>query len=397
MEVESPWDTIERFRSLFIDGIDYWEPEVWQALDRIVNSEGVAGEFPFVLNRSCYIPINHWQNQPQLRDAIPELVGLFETAPVGTPPSPTAKRLRELVREFTRTEQYRVLRDIAREREKKSQKRSNPDGRPLGSFIRRYPYLYEHRWLTDNDSRQRRQQVQAMREKQQQKFDRDLSQYILTRQSPAAPKRRELLAPNPTLLSDSQLDFAIDHFTSPVDGVRQYRELARQFTTYTRQTRSYRTFKDELYEYLMTSVDRINPKYARGQFNQRLYQHLQSTLPQNDRQKLNEDLWQKTCRKLLDFLVVEHASQPNHYVFLDLSANLGIAPTIGILMKIVLCCRQVKSYLEQRFAILFDRYETSAKSSITWLVESLENINVAFSLLFRHSHSFAFSANSSNI
>ncbi|MBE9040400.1 hypothetical protein IQ235_06305 [Oscillatoriales cyanobacterium LEGE 11467] len=352
-----------------------------------MTSEQADRDFPFVLNRSCYIPINRWQNQPQLRDAIPELVSLFETTIADDSSSAATQHLRALVRDFTQTEQYRVLRDIAREIEQKSHRRFHCETKPLGSLIRRYPYLYEHRWLDRNAPGEQMQQIRSMRERKQQQFDLDLSQYVLTRRSRGRERVREHLTRNPTLLSDSQLNFAIDHFTSKIDGVNTYRDLARQFRSYTRQTRSYRTFKDELYEYLMTSVDRINPKYARGQFNQRLYQHLQNTLPQNDRQKLNEDLWHKTCRKLLDFLVVEHSRQPDHYVFLDLSANLGSAPTIGILLKIVLCCDRVKSYLEQRFAILFDRYEDAAKNSITWLVDSLENLNVAFSLHFRHSHS----------
>ena len=383
VEEEPTWATIERFRSLFIDGTGYWEPEIGKAIEQLVMSEGASRDFPFVLNRSCYIPINRWQNQPQLRDAIPELVGLFDLRSEGDFSGIATQRLRQLVLEFTQTDRYRVLLEISREIERKSQRRSQCETKPLGSLIRRYPYLYEHCWLDRNNPGKRMQQVRSMRDRHQQQFDLDLSQYILTRRAPNTQHVRERLTRNPTLLSDAQLDFAIDHFTSTIDGVHTYRDLARQFRSYTRQTRSYRTFKDELYEYLMTSVDRINPRYARGQFNQRLYQYLQNTLPQNDRQKLNEDLWHKTCRKLLDFLVVEHARQPNHYVFLDLSANLGSAPTVGILLKIVLCCTQVKSYLEQRFAVLFDRYEDTAKNSINWLVDSLENLNVAFSLHFR--------------
>ena len=123
----------------------------------------------------------------------------------------------------------------------------------------------------------------------------------------------------------------------------------------------------------------MNPKYTNGQFGQRLYQQLQNTLPQNDSQKLSDVLLLGTSRKLLNFLIVESAQQPTHYIFGDLTGNLGITPTIGLLLKIVLLCKQVRSYLEQRFAILFNHYEACAKDKVYWLVESLENLNVAFS------------------
>jgi hypothetical protein len=89
-----------------------------------------------------------------------------------------------------------------------------------------------------------------------------------------------------------------------------------------------------------------------------------------------------TCRKLLNFLVVESSQQPNHYIFCNLTANFGITPTIGLLLKIALICRQVKPYLEKRFSILFNHYEAYTKDKVEWLVESLENLNIAFSSNF---------------
>jgi hypothetical protein len=89
-----------------------------------------------------------------------------------------------------------------------------------------------------------------------------------------------------------------------------------------------------------------------------------------------------TCRKLLNFLVVENAQCPNHAVFVDLTGNLGITTTISLLLKIVLICRKVKPYLEKQFSVLFKHYETCARDSVTWLIDSLENLNVAFSINF---------------
>jgi hypothetical protein len=80
--------------------------------------------------------------------------------------------------------------------------------------------------------------------------------------------------------------------------------------------------------------------------------------------------------------VVENAQCPNHAVFVDLTGNLGITTTISLLLKIVLICRKVKPYLEKQFAVLFKHYETSSQDSVTWLIDSLESLNVAFSINF---------------
>ncbi|MGB3560908.1 MAG: hypothetical protein WBA24_20400, partial [Geitlerinemataceae cyanobacterium] len=68
-----------------------------------------------------------------------------------------------------------------------------------------------------------------------------------------------------------------------------------------------------------------------------------------------------------------------------LHSNLQSIPTIGLLLKIILLCRQLKSYLAQRFAILFNHHAATSKNSLGWLVDSLEHLNVAFSLNFGQS------------
>jgi hypothetical protein len=372
VQVESPNILIERFHQLFIEGIGYSNPQVWLALEKIVFSDFAEREFKFILNRSCYILINKWLNQPKLQGAIPRLIGLFESAPTGLARARTTQRLRDLVAGFTQSEQYRALRQLAQVLSHKSEEKSNPEAKPLVTLIPRYPCLYEHCLLTNDSTDEQRQQVRLMRDKAQGKFEVNLSKYITYQQLP----RHSQSGRNPTLLSNDQLNFAIKQFTGKVDGSNTYRDLAEQFRTYSRWTPSYRTFKKEFYDYLTASID---PKYSSGQFSQRLYQQLENTLPQNDSQKLSDVLLLGTCRKLLNFLVVESPEQPTHYIFGDLTSNLGITPTVGVLLKIVLLCNQVRSYLEQRFAILFNHYEACAKNKVNWLVESLENLNVAFS------------------
>ena len=187
------------------------------------------------------------------------------------------------------------------------------------------------------------------------------------------------LAKNPTLLSQPALDFALKQFAGRVNGSYTHRDLARQFLTYNDRTRYYGDFKEELYEYLTAAID---VDYGKHQFNRQLYDQLQRILPESDSQQLNEFLLLRTCSKLLNFLVVESPQHPQHYVFLDLANNLGATRTIALLLKIVLLCYKVRPHLNKRFSILFNHYRADTRDEVFWLVESLENLNVACSIHF---------------
>lgn len=387
VQEESPSKLIERFRDLFMDGSGYGDPKVWLALEKIVTSKRSEQEFRFILNRCCHILINRWQLQPHLQASIPELVQLFESPPsLGLVRSRGARRLRELLKLFMETEQYLTLRRLA---QVVSQGSENYSGsRELGSLIRRYPYLYEHCLLSEDSSYEHQQTVRQIQSRIQHRFEVDLSQYVtyqvrrsqLSRRMSSSEAER-LIKPvqNPTLLSDRELGAALKQYYGKVEGSQSYRDLSQSFLTHTKQTPSYRAFKWDLYEYLTASID---PEYGKRQFNERLYTHLKNTLPHSDTQRPSEFLIVRTCSQLLNFLVVESSQRPHHYVFVDLITNLGATLTVGLLLKIVLLCRKVKPYLEKRFSILFNHYESQTRDGVPWLVKSLENLNVAFSVHF---------------
>ncbi|NET32992.1 MAG: hypothetical protein F6K19_13405 [Cyanothece sp. SIO1E1] len=391
VQVESPAQVLARFRTLFIDGTGYSEPLIWKSVKKIVASATGQKEFKFILNRSCYILINRWLNQPRLQSNIPALIELFEKTPQGEAYSKATQRLRELVRHFTQTDQYLTLQRLATILNRSAQQHEDARTTPLKSLINRYPCLYEHVLLTDGNTDGERQQIKLLQVQKQQQFELDLSKYIISQLRPLqsdpvdfAQQLKVIQKPwqsfrNPTLLNDHQLDHAIRQFSGKADGFNSYRDLAQRFLTYSSQTPSYRTFKAELYEYLSAS---IAPKYGNFQFNQRLYNYLQDILPQSDAQKPNDMLIVGTCRKLLNFLIVESAQYPKHSNLVDLTANIGTPSTIGLMLKIVLLCRKVKPYLEKRFSILFNHYENYTREGVAWLVEALEHLNVALGIHF---------------
>jgi hypothetical protein len=218
----------------------------------------------------------------------------------------------------------------------------------------------------------------------------NLSQYVayLVRRaqqaknsSPAGSAASRIVqpVPNPTLLSDRELYLALKQFVGKVEGACTYRDLAQGFLTRTSQSKSYRSFKADLYEYLISAIE---PEYGKRTFSERLYKQLKNTFPQSDSQKLTDFLIMRTCSQLFNFLVVESPQNPNHYVFIDLISNMGPARTTGLLLKIVLLSRHVRPYLEKRFSILFSHYERQAIDEILWFVQSLENLNVALVVNF---------------
>jgi hypothetical protein len=388
VELLSPEEAIAEFNRLFIDGVSHPQANVWRSLQYIVSNSQIDREFKFILNRSFYIYVNRWLMRPQLQRYIPQLVGLFDNIPETPVKSRTGQKLRMLARQFIQTDQYSALRHLSQVIHARI---SHPPREScVGDFIHRYPCLFDYTLLTEDSPDEQRYEVRKLRQESQRQFELDLSRYIAYRKLDLGTTRNDLktqiietsdqaLYKNPTLLGDRQLDYAITYFGGRVDGAHTHQELARKFLAYSQDARSYRSFKEDLYAYLIQGVD---PRYGQFRFNQKLAQQLQEILPDNDAHKMNDMLLVNTCRKLLNFLVVENARDPQHFIFNDLTSNLGITRTIGLLMRIVLLCHKVRYHLEKRFAILFSNYEDTTRSMSNWLIEALENLNVALSLNF---------------
>lgn len=389
VQVEAPSQLVDRFRTLFVEGVGYPDPTIAAALDQIAASRAAEQEFQFVLNRCCHILINRWQARPQQQAAISDLVAVFESAPsrcvTEYSRSRAVRRLRSLVQNFVASEQYLTLKRL-------SQVVSPPeppvDGMPIGALIPRYPYLYEHCLLTEGSSYEQQQAVRELQTKAQRQYEIDLSQYVtyqvrrsqLAHQtSPQAASKLLQPVKNPTLLSDRELNLALKQFVGKSQNTNTYRDLAQRFLTSSSSTQSFQAFKDDLYEYMITAID---PEYGRRQFNKQLQIHLQNILPESNTQKVNDFLMVRTCSQLLNFLVVESLQQPQHFVFIDLIANLGPTFTTGLLLKIVLICRKVKPYLEKRFSILFNHYESFSRDAVLWFVQMMENLHIALSTNF---------------
>lgn len=392
VQMESPDQMIERFRALFIERSNYPEPEILPILDKIIASKTATEDFKFFLNRCCHILINRWYIQPQLHHNIANLIRLFEipTNNVGVRSFRfrELRRLRELLQIFIDSEQYVILRRFLQLVNDNSRVIIQRENQPLMNLISRYPYLYEHCLISEDSTFEQQQTVRHFQAQVQKKFEVDLSQYITYKlrriqitNKVSQSEANRILRPisNPTLLSDAELYSTVKQFIGKAEGNYTYQEKAQQFLQYSSQTSKFHDFKDDLYEYLIPSV---NGKYGQRQFNQRLYTQLQNTLPDADDQNVNDFLIVRTCSQLLNFLVVQSQASPQHSTFLNLISNQGSLPTIGLLLKVVLICTKVKPYLEKRLAILFNHYESATMDTIDWLVKTLEQLNIAMSIHF---------------
>ena len=397
-QCESPRQLIDRFRSLFIEGTSY-DPLVLADLDKVVSSKIADQEFKFVLNRCCHILINRWQARPYSQIAIVELVALLSSLP--TRPvmeysrTRTVKQLRELVKQFLETEQYLTLRRLSQLMIQGAETYS-AETSPLGTLIRRYPYLYEHCLVSEGSPDEHQESIRQIQTQVQRQYEIDLSQYVTyqVRRSfevratslvspiittAQAPTRLITPVRNPTLLDDRDLRFALQQFAGKIEGAYTHRDIAQRFLNHTSDTKSFKAFKDDLYQYITAP---INAEYGNRQFNKQLHAHLQTTLPESNFQPLNDFLIVRTCSQLLNFMVVESPQQPQHFVFVDLLSNLGPTLTTSLLLKIVLLCRKVKPYLEKRFSILFSHYESHTRNCVPWLIEAMENLHIALSTNF---------------
>ena len=392
VQLQSPSETIERFRNLFIEGTNYPEIEIVSALDQITASKQSQREFYFFLNNCCHILINRWYMQPQKHYAIYQLISTFNNPPsrkrIITSRSKSIRRLQELVKGFLKSEHYSSLQRLAQVLNKTTNSLADSKNQSLVSLIRRYPYLHEQCLLNEHSTIEHQWIVKQIQAQVQKKFEIDLSQYVTyqVRLSQIATntsesRKNRIIHPvnNPTLLSDTQVNLALKSFVGKAEGESSYRDLAYNFLHYSSQATTLRAYKDDLYEYLISGIDW---EYGKHQFHQRLYTQLQNTLPQADYQKVNDFLIVRTCTQLLNFLIVESSSSPQHFTFIDLITNQGSIRSIGLLLKIILICRKSKPYLAKRFGILFNHYESASTGNIDWLVESLEELNIALSIHF---------------
>ncbi|MFM7366689.1 MAG: hypothetical protein ACKO2Z_02565, partial [Sphaerospermopsis kisseleviana] len=170
--------------------------------------------------------------------------------------------LRELVKQFVDSDQYLILRRFIQVVNQPLILPPRQETQPLMNLIRRYPYLYEHCLISEDATFEQKETVRHFQSQVQKKFEIDLSQYVTYKvrriqmlQNTSTAEANRILRPvnNPTLLTDSELYTTLKHFVGKVEHGNTYHESAQQFIKYGGQARNFGDFKDDLYEYLISS------------------------------------------------------------------------------------------------------------------------------------------------
>ncbi len=388
VQTDSPEIIIERFRYLFIKGYGYKEREIRLALDGVIESNISEIYFHIFLNRCLQMIISHWHKSSESTNSIPLLIAQLDLSlPPGSAHSKAGRKLRVLVKAFQNTEQYIYLKRLGRLLNKNQETLVFQNDTSLGSLIKRYPCLHQHCLLTQDSSYEFQKVVKIIKKNLQRNYDFEISQYVTyqariaetARQSPTSDKFAIKPVTNPSLISDRKLKKTLHQYLGKVEKNHTYRDLACNFLTHTSEITSYKLFKNELYKYITSG---LNSEYCKSKLNPKIYHWLDEILPNDSKGKLDDFTMIRTCSYLLKFLIVESKKNPEHYLFIDMIVNMGTTEVIGLLLKLVLICPKVKPYLEQRFAILFSHYEFFAKDELTWLINCLEKLQLAFSIHF---------------
>ncbi|MEO1298123.1 MAG: hypothetical protein AAFW75_20550 [Cyanobacteria bacterium J06636_16] len=377
---ESAEAVLDRFRQLFIQADGYDNPLVWEALTELAFHPQSDREFKYTLNRCSYTLINPWYTQPREHWAIPALVQLFEMIPTAAANGYKTQRIRELSLNFTQTEQYAALRNLANLfNEDVVDNADTYDEQLVGRQLRRYPFLYDSSILTKDSDHEQKTYVGELRRGAEAQIGVKLARHFSQLQRGGVAK-----VPNPTRLPQAELKKALAYYTGKVEGSRSHRDLAQMFRTYSKTVRSFRDFKEEFLEFLIAPLADADPRFVNNNFGKALRQYLRDTLQDFDGQRLTDFIVITTCQKLLNFLVVEGRQHPVFRRFWQLLHEVGYTLTVGLLLRIVLFCSSVRPWLENRLAVLFNHHEKYACKDVPWLVETLEHMNVALATNFNN-------------
>jgi hypothetical protein len=388
VKTESPVRVLERFRTLFIEGVTYSDNRIWTTIETLAFEKTAEENFPLIINRCCYILVNHWQMQPSGQIPVANLIGMLDHLnDVRMTYSRIVRRMRQLLQLYLQGDDYPKLKRLNFVLNATKAVKTTISDQPLGSLITRYPYLYQHSLISEERTFENVETIKRVQRDLHQQQEQNLSHYLtyqVRRSRIKAQLGRDAannLPPveNPTLLSTKELGLAFGQFAGKAEGNASYQDLSRGFVSHLQMQPTVKQFKGDLYDYIVSGVD---SSYGQRSFNDRLYKTIDSILPDRDYQRLDEISLLRTCTHILNHLVVESPSKPQHFVYIDMISNLGAVFTTGLLLKIVLICHKVRPLLESRLSILFNHYESSQCKGVPWLVKSLETWNVAGAIHF---------------
>jgi hypothetical protein len=389
-QTHDPEDVLQHLRRVFVETHTELVPELHHAISRLVMRKDAEAVFPSFFLACFYRIIDLWQLDLQLRPYIPQLLGVLEHLPtVGFRQARATRRLRELVLAFPVTEHYVCLHRLCQLFERHQ---ADPDA-PLEQLLYRYPCLYKALLLPAGNTAELAYTVSYRYEHQQDDYEFRLGRFVMyqARLSQIA-KARQLTQgagrvlrreTNPTLLSDRELAVALRYFWGSLQGQQTQPMRAERLRTNLNKLESYARFKEQLHTYLV-GQSQTSEEHPMSNFAERLKEQLSAILAHHDQHRPNASLSLRTTTKLLNFLILENAQNCDHYALIELVSQLGASFTIGLFWKLILLCPPLLSEVEKRLAFLFNHYAQFPQQEVRWLIQLLENHQLATSVYTGH-------------
>jgi uncharacterized protein YjbI with pentapeptide repeats len=360
VNTQPPETVLVEFKNLFISGDSSLNLEGLQALYKIIlNNE--EQEFKNTLKRSCYILINNWASQRKF-GFIQELIQILADAKeTPTPLSPSLKRLKTWVINFVDQQDYQELKLFAAPH--LSQER--------GYWSHRYTsYLLVPQYLDSRNPKEQREIARNLSQRLKEKFKFDLAMYT-ARCNSSITENQELS--NPTKLGEGVIRLIKKVITRTT--LFDYTNQAHIFLQQTREL-NYRKFKHRLKRYLGIGV---NQKGLLEVLPTKLSEKLDNLYENHNEDSLNIDLLLRTCRHIIEWLTTEDGQEPSH-LFILLTTQGNTLALVVILLKVILICQYVRTYLEVCLAKLIRYYENYPEKECQWFINFLEIFNLVMAI-----------------
>ena len=354
-----PQSVLLEFKNLFISGDSDFDPEGLKALYKIIFNNDEE-EFKNTLKRSCYILINNWASQRKF-DAIQELIQvLAEAKATPNPLSPSLKRLKSWIINFVNSEDYEELKLFA-----------TPHGSPeRGYWSHRYTsYLLVPQYLDSRNPKEQREIARNISNRLKQKFKFDLAMYTARCNSPIA---QEKTLSNPTKLGEGVIRLIKKVITRTT--LFDYTNQAHIFLQQTREL-TYLHFKHRLKKYLGINLNANNLEFLPT----KIYEKLDHLYENHHNDSLNVDLLLRTSRQTIEWLTTEDGQEPSH-LFILLTTQGNTLALVIILLKVILICQYVRTYLEVCIAKLIQYYEKYPEKECQWFINFLEVFNLVMAI-----------------
>lgn len=356
----TPEAVLLEFKNFFVFGISSVDSDAMQALYDIILTQNKE-LFINTFKRTCYIIANNWTSERHSKHIRDLVEGIAEAAEHQHTVSRSLKLLRTWVTEFINTEDYQEIKLLA--------EYYSPE--PKKSWNQRYTsLLLVPQYLDLKNPKEQREIARNLSNQLKEKFKSDLAMYSLHGNVRSSTHQEY---ENPTHLGSDAI-LLIEKLVA--------KNLSFSYENYSRifikqiQFLNYDRFKSSLQKYLTFA---ISNRTSLNLLNQKLAAKIDALYAERNEDKLNFDLFLRTCRRIIEFLTVEDGSNPS-MLFVMMGDRESALSLAIVLLKIILICKYVRIHLEVCIAKLIRHYENFSEEECQWFINFLEVFNVVFSI-----------------